>query len=64
MSELEVFDSLETQLRRCSELAASLEDEFVVYVINMAILHIKKESLLFCSRTLSAIERDALEVGS
>jgi hypothetical protein len=43
MSKSEAVESLETALRLCSTAAAALEDDFLVYLIDIVILQAKSK---------------------
>lgn len=40
-----VLDDLDETLTQSSKVAASLGDEFLVYVLDMAILHVRKQAI-------------------
>ncbi len=40
-----VFDELDEGLTNSSKVAASLGDEFLVYLIDMAVLHVRKKAI-------------------
>ena len=39
-----VFDKLDEALTNSSKVAATLDDEFLTYLINMAVLHVRKKA--------------------
>ena len=41
----EVLDDLDETLTNSSKVAASLGDEFLVYLIDMAVLHVRKKAI-------------------
>ena len=41
----EVLDGLDETLTNSSKVAASLGDEFLVYLIDMAVLHVRKKAI-------------------
>jgi hypothetical protein len=40
-----VLDELDEALANSSKVAAALSDEFLVYLINMAVLHVRKKAV-------------------
>ena len=45
MTQTGVFDKLDEALTNSSKVAATLDDKFLVYLINMAVLHVRKRAI-------------------